>query len=61
MRDMAKSAGVPSYTRIPAVRTNAQFVQTLAGFIGFLSGRKTPCSDSGARICPTRYSACPHA
>lgn len=61
MRDMAITAGVPSYKRIPAVRTNAQFVQTLAGFIGFLKGRKTPCSDSGARICPTRYTACPHA
>lgn len=61
MRDLARDSGVPDYKRIPAVRTTPQFVDTLAGFIGFVSARKTPCSDSGARICPVRYGACPHA
>lgn len=61
MRDLAKDAGVPDYRRIPAVRTEARFVDTLAGFIGFLQKRKTPCSDTGARLCPARFGACPHA
>jgi ferrochelatase len=61
MRDLAKEWGVPAYTRIPAVRTDARFVAALAGFIGFLKGRKTPCSETGARLCPVRFSACPHA
>lgn len=61
MRDLARDSGVPAYKRIPAVRTTPPFVQALAGFVGFLRGRKTPCSDSGTRICPARYSACPHA
>lgn len=60
MRDLAKERGVPAYTRIPAVRTDATFVATLAGFIGFLKGRKTPCSDSGVRLCPAKFGACPH-
>lgn len=61
MRDLAKESGVPAYRRIPAVRTDAQFVATLAGFINFLKWRKTPCSDTGARLCPVRFGACPHA
>lgn len=60
MRDLAKDCGVPEYQRVAAVRTNPAFVQTLAGFIDFLKGRKTPCSDSGARICPAKFGACPH-
>lgn len=61
MRELAKESGVPIYKRVPAVRTDAQFVGALAGFIGFLEGRKTPCADGGARICPARFTACPHA
>jgi protoporphyrin/coproporphyrin ferrochelatase len=61
MRDLAKESGVPAYRRIPAVRTDARFVALLAGFIGFLTGRASPCSNTGARFCPTRYGACPHA
>jgi len=60
MRDLAKDSGVPSYTRVPAVRTDAQFVAGLAGFIGFLNGRRTPCSDTGARQCPAKFGSCPH-
>jgi protoporphyrin/coproporphyrin ferrochelatase len=61
MRDLAMEAGVPAYKRIPAVRTDPAFVQALAGFIGFLENRKTPCSDTGARLCPARFGTCPHA
>jgi ferrochelatase len=60
MRDLAKDAGVPVYKRIPAVRTDATFVATLAGFIGFLKGRATPCSETGAKLCPAKFGACPH-
>ncbi|MGE3334541.1 MAG: ferrochelatase [Rhodospirillaceae bacterium] len=61
MRDLAAESGVPAYRRIPAVRTDATFVATLAGFIGFLKGRKTPCSDTGAKLCPAKFGACPHS
>jgi ferrochelatase len=61
MRDLAKEAGVPAYRRIPAVRTDPQFVGALAGFVDFLKGRKTPCSETGARLCPARFGSCPHA
>jgi ferrochelatase len=61
MRDLAAACGVPAYLRIPAVRTDAQFVNALAGFVGLLEGRKTPCSNTGARLCPARFGACPHA
>ncbi len=61
MRDLAKESGVPSYVRIPAVRTDTRFVDTLAGFMDFLRNRKTPCSDTGARVCPARFGGCPHA
>ncbi len=60
MRDLAKDAGVPAYRRIPAVRTDATFVATLAGFIDFLKGRETPCSETGAKLCPAKFGACPH-
>lgn len=60
MRDLAKESGVPSYRRIPAVRTDARFVATLADFTTFLKGRHSPCSATGARICPAAFSACPH-
>jgi ferrochelatase len=61
MRDLARESGVPAYTRIPAVRTEARFVAALAGFIGFLKDRKTPCSHTGARLCLAKFTACPHA
>ena len=61
MRDLAKESGVPAYRRIPAVRTDPQFVATLAGFMDFLKGRKTPCSHTGARLCPAHFGTCPHA
>jgi protoporphyrin/coproporphyrin ferrochelatase len=61
MRDLARESGVPAYTRIPAVRTDAAFVAALAGFVEFLKGRATPCSETGARLCPARFGACPHA
>lgn len=61
MRDLARDAGVPLYKRVAAVRTDARFVETLAGFVGFLKGRSAPCSDTGARLCPAPFGACPHA
>jgi ferrochelatase len=61
MKMIADEAGVPFYTRVGAVRTNTAYIVALANFTAFVSGRKTPCSASGARICPANFTACPHA
>ncbi|MGE4064223.1 MAG: ferrochelatase [Rhodospirillaceae bacterium] len=61
MRELAAASGVPAYRRIAAVRTDARFVAALAGFIAFLAGRRSPCSEAGGRICPGHFKACPHA
>ena len=60
MRDLAKEAGVPHFTRLPAVRTDSDFINALAGFCDYLRGRTTPCSATGSRICPAQFGKCPH-
>lgn len=61
MRDLAKAAGVPYFARLAAVRTDPVFIQALAGLTEFLRNRRTPCSATGARICPAQFNKCPHA
>lgn len=61
MKIIADEAGVPHYTRVSAVRTDAAYIAALANLAAFVEGRKTPCSASGARICPSNFRACPHA
>lgn len=60
MRALAAAAGVPLYIRLPTVRTEPRFIAALAGLAEFLKGKKTPCSASGARICPAKFGQCPH-
>jgi ferrochelatase len=61
MRDLAKEAGVPHFSRLAAVRTDQVFINALAGFTDFLRAKTTPCSATGARICPAKFGKCPHA
>lgn len=59
MRELAADTGVPLYIRLPTVRTDARFIGALAGLTEFLKGKPTPCSASGKRICPAKFSRCP--
>ncbi len=61
MRDLAKEAGVPHFSRLAAVRTDPRFISALAGFCDHLRGKTTPCSATGQRICPAQFGKCPHA
>ena len=61
MKDLASESGVPHYTRVSAVRTDDAYISALANLVSFVEGRQTPCSASGARICPSKFGACPHA
>ena len=60
MRDLAKEAGVPHFSRLSAVRTDPAFIKALAGFTEFLRAKRTPCSSTGTRICPAQFGHCPH-
>ncbi len=59
MRELAAETGVPLYIRLPTVRTEPRFIAALAGLAEFLKGKATPCSASGKRICPAKFSRCP--
>lgn len=61
MRDLAKESGVPHYARLAAVRTDPVFIAALAALGEHLRGKRTPCSATGERICPAKFSQCPHA
>jgi protoporphyrin/coproporphyrin ferrochelatase len=61
MRDLAKEAGVPHFSRLAAARTDPAFIKALAGFTEFLRNKKTPCSSTGSRLCPAKFGQCPHA
>ena len=60
MRDLAKEAGVPHFSRLGAVRTDTVFIKALTGFTEFLRDKRTPCSSTGARLCPAKFGQCPH-
>ncbi|MHB1205447.1 MAG: ferrochelatase [Rhodospirillaceae bacterium] len=59
MRELAAAQGVPLYIRLPTVRTDGRFIGALAGLSEFLRGKATPCSETGARICPAKFTNCP--
>ena len=61
MRDLAQESGVPHFARLAAVRTDPVFINALAGLAEYVRNRRTPCSASGARICPAQFTKCPHA
>lgn len=61
MRDLAKEAGVPHFSRLAAVRTDPVFINALAALTEHVRGKHTPCSATGKRICPAKFTKCPHA
>lgn len=61
-RQVAENAGVPSYHRVPTVDTASPFIDGLARLVQVaLAQSATPCSGSGGRICPNKWSQCPCA
>jgi ferrochelatase len=61
MRDLATEKGVPHYTRLAAVRTDPVFITALSALGEHLRGKHTPCSHTGTRLCPAKFTQCPHA
>ena len=58
-RALAEKRGVPAYTRVPTVGTEAPFIQALAGLVHDACARATPLgSEDGGRICPQNFSGC---
>jgi ferrochelatase len=60
-RRLAVGCGVPAYVRVPAIGTDASFINGLAGMVQRLvgAGSGVPiCSGSGSRLCPADFRAC---
>jgi ferrochelatase len=61
-RHIADAVGVTGYHRVPTVDTAEPFIAGLARLVSVaLSGAPSPCSGSGARICPQNWPQCPCA
>ena len=60
MRAYAADKSVPFYVRTGAVRTEPRFVSLLASLDRVLKSCASPCPAAGARICPPRFTKCPH-
>lgn len=60
-RDLARTAGVAEYVRVPALGVDADFIAGLAGLVrGALDGGAALRSHKGGRICPAGLKGCPH-
>ena len=58
-RALAEKRGVPAYTRVPTVGTEAPFIEALAGLVRGACARATPLDgEGGRRICPQDFSGC---
>ncbi|MBA3070466.1 MAG: ferrochelatase [Hyphomonas sp.] len=61
-RLLATSHGAASYTRVEALGTHKDFIQTLAQeTLAALGMKGTLRSCAGGRLCPSEWSGCPHA
>jgi ferrochelatase len=62
-RELADDAGVPTYIRVPALGTQAKFIEGLRGIVTTMATRDDPtlCTHGGGRLCPSGYSGCPAA
>jgi ferrochelatase len=59
-RKLADDAGVPYFTRVPAVGTAAPFIAALAGLVDQITASKAAClPGDGHRICPGSCTRCP--
>lgn len=59
-RDVALTAGVPFYLRVPTPGSDGSFIQGLAEMVRtVIEGASTkPCSAAGVRLCPHEFGAC---
>jgi ferrochelatase len=61
-RLVAEKAGAASYTRVEALGTHPEFIRTLTGETLAALGMKGAIrSCAGGRLCPSDWTACPHA
>lgn len=61
-RHLADAAGVAGYHRAPTVGTVQPFIDGLARLVVLaLSDTASPCSGTGARLCPANWAKCPCA
>jgi len=58
-RHLAEEAGVPAYLRAPTVGDHPGFVAGLADLVEAALGRRGVASDTGDRLCPAEWTACP--
>jgi protoporphyrin/coproporphyrin ferrochelatase len=60
-RELAHEHGVPTYERLPALRTHPGFIGGLAALVreaaGWPDGRIGGCG--GGRLCPAAWTGCP--
>ncbi|MEW5704000.1 MAG: ferrochelatase [Pseudomonadota bacterium] len=60
-REIASARGVPAYTRVPTVGTSPDFIRALADLVlAARAGERTMTTESGARVCPRGFRACPN-
>ncbi|MGP1394028.1 MAG: ferrochelatase [Inquilinaceae bacterium] len=59
-RELAETAGVPYYGRVPTVATDGAFIDGLAGLVRKTLSHDGPlCSQIGGRLCPNSWRGCP--
>ncbi len=58
--ELAQKAGVKTYIRVPAVKTQPAFIKGLADIVGAAFVRNDdPASNTGSRLCPADRAKCP--
>ncbi|MBL8643330.1 MAG: ferrochelatase [Rhodospirillaceae bacterium] len=60
LKRFAAQNGVRHYHRIAAIGRNAAFIGSLLTLAAAARAGGHICSDGGARVCPGRFTACPH-
>lgn len=58
-KHLADEAGVPVYLRSPTVGDHPGFIEGLADLVEAAVARDGVMSDTGARLCPAQWTACP--
>lgn len=59
-RELAKEAGVPFFSRVPAVAADCTFIRGLGDLVRGVVGKDDTVSDIGSRRCPMRFGTCPN-
>jgi len=60
-KEMAKTLGLPGYTRVPALSLEKGFIKSLVGLVEYMKRQKKKiCSYEGVRSCPDEFIGCPN-